>query len=449
MQSYGSPIRSIHQTCDNFLIVAVTDGIYITDNRIQQTMFFNQYNGFTGIEPLAAHIAETGDGSVWIPCVDQTVSFHPHDLVYQYTKPRLELLSAQASDDNVNWHPVPANTDGLIRLEHGLNNLRFSYIAISHSATGNIRYRYRLEGFQEQWTQPQTGREMQFNNLPPGHYRLEISAMLGNILSDTIGVDIFLMPALWQRVWFWLLVALGLSSGIWTLSYAYYTRRNHQKMEELQREIKLNNLLVKSIRLKSIPHFNANVLAGIEYFIQTNSVSKANHYLSLYSRFTNNTLLDMDKPSRSVKDEIQYISLYLSLEQMRYGENLSYHINVASDVDIDIHVPNMILHTYCENAVKHGLRNKPENGHIDIEVTSRLDGINIAVTDNGIGREAASTFSSTSTRQGLNIMRQQIELYNQRNDKHIVQTVTDLKTPDGRACGTRFDLFVPSHYNYF
>ena len=449
VQSYGNPIRAVRQTRDNFLIVAVTDGLYITDNRLLQTMFFNQYNGFTGIEPLAAHIAETSDGTVWIPCVDQAVSFHPHELVYQYTPPRLELLSAQASADNVHWQHAPVGADGRIRLKHGLRNLRFSYIAISHSATGNMRYRYRLKGFQEQWSQPRAEREVQFNNLPPGRYRLEVAAMLGNIPSDSIGADILLLPAFWQRGWFWMAVALGLSSGIWTLAYTYYKRRGRRKMEELQREIKLNNLLVKSIRLKSIPHFNANVLAGIEYFIQTHSVTTANHYLSLYSRFTNATLLDVDKPSRSIGDEIQYIRLYLSLEQLRYGEDLSYDIRVAPDVDTGTQVPNMILHTYCENAVKHGLRNKPGKGHIDVEVTARSGGINIAVTDDGVGREAAAGFSTSSTKEGLSIMEQQIELYNQRNDRHIVQTVTDLRTPDGRACGTRFELFVPGRYNYF
>ena len=137
---------------------------------------------------------------------------------------------------------------------------------------------------------------------------------------------------------------------------------------------KLNNLLVKSIRLKSIPHFNANVLAGIEYFILNHSVEEANKYLALYSRFTNSTLLDVDKPSRSLDKELEYIRLYLSLEQLRYGESLSYRICVSPDVDIHIQVPNMILHTYCENAVKHGLRNKSGNGHIDIEVTVRSGG---------------------------------------------------------------------------
>ena len=276
-----------------------------------------------------------------------------------------------------------------------------------------------------------------------------MSALLGNISSDTIGVDLLLKPAFWQHTWFWLAVALGLAGGIWTLAYTYYKRRDRRKMDGLQREIKLNNLLVKSIRLKSIPHFNANVLAGIEYFILNHSVEEANKYLSLYSRFTSSTLLDVDKPSRSLDKELEYVRLYLSLEQLRYGDSLSYRISVAPEVDTATQVPNMILHTYCENAVKHGLRNKAGNGRIDIEVTARPGGINIAVTDDGVGREAAATFSTSSTRQGLSIMEQQIELYNQRNDEHIVQTVTDLKTPEGRACGTRFELFVPVRYNYF
>ena len=46
-------------------------------------------------------------------------------------------------------------------------------------------------------------------------------------------------------------------------------------------------------------------------------------------------------------------------------------------------------------------------------------------------------------------MAQQIELYNQRNDEHIIQTITDLKTSDGKPCGTRFELYIPYHYNYF
>ena len=193
---------------------------------------------------------------------------------------------------------------------------------------------------------------------------------------------------------------------------------------------------MKSIRLKSIPHFNSNVLAGIEYFIMNHSVEEANKYLALYSRFTNTLLMDVDKPSRSLDEELEYARLYLTLEQLRYGENLAYDIH--TDPDVNLHIQ-----------VKHGLRNKPGHGHIRIEVRKQPRGVIVAVTDDGIGREAAATLSATSTKQGLSIMEQQIELYNQCNNEHIVQNVTDLKDPDGNACGTRFELYIPYHYNYF
>ena len=448
IHDYESPIRSICQTKDNYLIVAVVNGLYITDNRLLQTMFFNRYNGFTGIEPLVAHIAEANDGTIWIPCVDRTVSFRSRDLTYQYTVPNLEMVSIEASADNVDWQSLPISSRQ-ITLSYPMRHLRFSFIAVSHSATGNVYYRYRLKGLQKQWSEPQSAREVQFNNLLPGRYRLEVEASIGAIASPAIYTDLHLRPALWQQPWFWIISGLLIAGGIWALTFHYYKRHEQKQTQRLKRETRLNNLLLKSIRLKSIPHFNSNVLAGIEYFIMNHSVEEANKYLALYSRFTNTLLMDVDKPSRSLAKELEYARLYLMLEQLRYGDNLAYDINISPQADTSVQVPNMMLHTYCENAVKHGLRNKPGRGHILIEVKAKTGGVCVSVTDDGVGREAAATLSATSTKQGLSIMEQQIELYNQRNAEHIVQTVTDLKDTDGNGCGTRFELYIPYNYNYF
>ena len=330
-----------------------------------------------------------------------------------------------------------------------MRHLRFSFIAVSHSATGNVYYRYRLKGLQKQWSEPQSAREVHFNNLLPGRYRLEVGASIGAIASPAISIDLHLCPALWQQPCFWIISGLLIAGGIWALTFHYYKRHEQKQTQRLKRETMLNNLLLKSIRLKSIPHFNSNVLAGIEYFILNHSVEEANKYLALYSRFTNTLLMDVDKPSRALAKELEYARLYLTLEQLRYGDNLAYDINIDQKADTSVQVPNMMLHTYCENAVKHGLRNKPGRGHILIEVKAKTGGVCVAVTDDGVGRKAAATLSATSTKQGLSIMEQQIELYNQCNAEHIVQTVTDLKDADGNACGTRFELYIPYHYNYF
>ena len=175
--------------------------------------------------------------------------------------------------------------------------------------------------------------------------------------------------------------------------------------------------------------------------------------MKLYSDFTNQTLTDINLPSRSRAEEIDYVRAYLELEQLRYGERLQYRIDVAEDVDQNVKLPTMILHTYCQNAVKHGIANKVGTGNVEV-IISRMqrdgaDGVLVAVKDDGVGRtEAAALSGNNSTKQGLKILKQQIELYNQTNNHKIKQNVIDLTDADGRPAGTCFEIWVPTDYKY-
>ena len=190
------------------------------------------------------------------------------------------------------------------------------------------------------------------------------------------------------------------------------------------------------------------MLAGIEYFLMNGSTEDATHYLKLYSDFTNLTLTDIDRPSRSVSEEIEYARIYLQLEQLRYGERLTYDIDLLGDLPVDAQLPTMVIYTYAQNAVKHGIATKPEGGHIDIRVRRQDQDVVIEVEDNGIGREAAAQLSRHSTKQGLRILMDQVALYNQRNHHHIIQSIADLRSPDGQPLGTRFTMQVPLDFRY-
>jgi len=194
------------------------------------------------------------------------------------------------------------------------------------------------------------------------------------------------------------------------------------------------------------------VLASIEYFVSNLSTDEATHYLKLYSDFTNQTLLDIDRPSRSVTDEVDYVRAYLELEQLRYGERLQYVIKVAHSVDQKVMLPTMLLHTYCQNAVKHGIANKTGIGHVTVTVSREqrdgIDGVLVSVSDDGVGRSEAAHLGSTSTKQGLKIISQQIELYNRTNKHHIQQHVTDLIDSEGHPAGTCFETWVPVDFKY-
>ena len=83
-----------------------------------------------------------------------------------------------------------------------------------------------------------------------------------------------------------------------------------------------------------------------------------------------------------------------------------------------------------------------------MNITRQSNRIIVSVTDNGVGRDAAARLNRNSTRMGLRILLEQIELYNQANKEHIIQTVTDLHDADGNATGTTFEMSIPEDYHY-
>ncbi len=252
----------------------------------------------------------------------------------------------------------------------------------------------------------------------------------------------------WKRWWAWTVAGVAVILLGWCLAYLYERRINRKAMERLRREKRQKELQIKAIRLKAIPHFHANVLASIEYFLMNNSSEEAIRYLKMYSDFTNMTLSDIDRPARNIDEETDYIRLYLELEQLRLGDRLKYDITIEDDVERQTLLPTMLLYTYCQNAVKHGIGNKTGGGHIGIHIRRDNEDIVVEVRDDGVGRAEAARLNRNSTKQGLLLLHEQIALYNQTNRRPIRQKVTDLYDADGKPSGTSFEMFVPMHYQF-
>ena len=147
-----------------------------------------------------------------------------------------------------------------------------------------------------------------------------------------------------------------------------------------------------------------------------------------------------------MEEETEYINNYLALQKLRYGDRLQYHVIVADNVDRQALLPTMLLHTYCENAIKHGLSPKPEGGTVNVIITSNPDETVVTVEDDGIGRRAAAKLSKNSTKQGLRILNEQIQLMNKTNVHRIREHVTNIKNDQGKIAGTRFMLTIPKDF---
>ncbi len=449
VHTFEVPVRGIHITRNGILVVATSKGIYLSSAQHPDLLFYNCDNGFTGSASFNSNMVEDSKGNIYLLTLEHMVQFNPAALIREQPTPLLHLQSVQSSTDNIRWKDV--KEDPPIEFDYRNKNLKFNYIGICYSASGNIRYQYRLLGFQNNWTDNQSSREAIFNNLPPGRYEFQLKANSGAPGTETPAVSqsFIILPAFWQTWWFYAIcIAALIFAGGWA-AYRYISKKNAVKIKALERQKQLNNLQIQSIRLRSIPHFNANVLAGIEYYIMNFSKEEANHYLAMYSSFTNLTLSDVDRPARTLAQEIRYVELYLGLEKMRYGEHFDFSIEVAPDVDKEIMLPNMILHTHCENALKHGLRAKKGKGHLRIVADPLMaDEVLVVIEDDGIGRTEAKRLQTKGTGQGLVILSQQIDLYNQTNDTKIIQRFIDLTDGHAHACGTRVEIEVPKGYKY-
>ncbi|WP_256005087.1 sensor histidine kinase [Pedobacter deserti] len=178
-----------------------------------------------------------------------------------------------------------------------------------------------------------------------------------------------------------LLVALGL--GTIFLIISFITRkRNKKKLADEQRQKDIAKLQLNSVRSQLNPHFLFNALSGIQNLMNKNETDKANKYLSKFARLTRNVLANNDLIS--LKQEKTLLDDYLQMEQLRFG--FAYQIDLSEEIDADnTEIPSMLLQPFVENAVKHGISHKVENGTILVAFNKQANDLILSVADNGKG----------------------------------------------------------------
>ena len=97
---------------------------------------------------------------------------------------------------------------------HFLSNRRrviFNFVGLSLAIPGRVRYRYLLEGYDHDWSQPTASREAEYTNLPPAGYTFRVMASNSEGLWNgaPASVRFEVSPMLWQTWWF-RVIALGL-----------------------------------------------------------------------------------------------------------------------------------------------------------------------------------------------------------------------------------------------
>ncbi|MGA3237653.1 MAG: histidine kinase [Bryobacteraceae bacterium] len=156
------------------------------------------------------------------------------------------------------------------------------------------------------------------------------------------------------------------------------------KVHSSQLAEQLTSSQLSALKMQLHPHFLFNTLSAIMVLVRQGKGREAETMLSRLSDLLRHTLDDVEAQEVPLWRELDFLRLYLSIEQVRFEDRLRVRIEAGPEVS-DALVPHMALQPIVENAVRHGLGQSEQPVLIHVSV-SRINGdLALTVTDDGPG----------------------------------------------------------------
>jgi len=422
----GTDIRWIQTDKNRQLWLATNKGL----NRINlpllyekgkiEVSFFNEENGLT--DKTSKKCIIDGKGNLLFISDEKLFKLDPDE--FNNANIRANSLVVDGIDINFrpadwteitesgNWSGLPSHK---FRIPYNKNTLTFYFHLLQYSEPSKAQYRYKLEGFQKDWTSWDTETKAVFTNLSDGNYTFKINSFLlsnpGQITE--IEIQFRILPPWWKTWWF----ILGILSLIVAGSFLFLRYRINLIKRESEINQKMASLKLEALKAQMNPHFIFNAFNSIQKYILNQDSKSALNYMSDFAALIRKTLDNSTREMISLTDEISYLKSYIELEQRRVP-NLTYTFDLEKEIDTDeYYLPPMLIQPVVENSILHGIRHMDREGRIIIKfcLSAETGRLICTVEDNGIGRERSRNLYNSQGKAysslGSKIIQQRADLF--------------------------------------
>ncbi|MFI5151379.1 MAG: two-component regulator propeller domain-containing protein [Bacteroidia bacterium] len=384
---------------------------------------------------------KSADGRIWFPTLVGVVLADTRPGSESGWKPDVFIEQADADDKPVDLHGP------LVEIKNGIKKIVVHYTAPYFGGEHKLFFQYMLEGRDKDWGPPTESRTAEFIDLQPGDYAFHVR-VYGSPNPEGKRLALSIPFPFWRTWTFY----VSLYTGIGLLVFLYIRlriRRIRRREKEKTRMARVYaELELKALQGQMNPHFTFNCLNTIKYFIATDNKVSANKYLGKFSRLLRLFLEQSTSSYITLASELEILSLYVELEQLRMDKEFEFHLEVPPDLDTtEVDIPAMLLQPFMENAIHHGLLNSDRKRSLYLRIRMEGDMLVLEVEDNGIGRANSAalrcTPSSTHKSMGIQNTTDRIETINYIKNTSIEMRVTDLHDTAGQASGTRVTILIP------
>jgi signal transduction histidine kinase len=201
----------------------------VTERQVRE---YGVADGLLAVDSMKRHRTLVTDarGRVWLT-LSRGIAVADPGRADAQTLPPLTHVESMSADGG------PVDLDGAIAISAGRRRIAFVYTGLSLSVPERVRYRYRLDGIENDWSEPTADRQIVYTNLGHGQYRFRVIASNGDGLwnGSEASLAFEIRPMLWQTRWFQAAtVAIGLVAavGLYRLRLRQLSHQLNVRFEE-------------------------------------------------------------------------------------------------------------------------------------------------------------------------------------------------------------------------
>lgn len=336
-----------------------------------------------------------------------------------------------------------------LEFDYDQNFIDLEIVPMSFSAVEKSRLQWRMKGLQDEWRSAYGPQRLSYNSIGPGQYYFQFQTIdqRGKVLSPIRELSLLIRPPYWETWWFRILVFIAVVLFVFSIYRIRLKQIRDKDKIRADFEKALVEVELKALRAQMNPHFIFNSLNSIKHFLIKSDIQKGVLYLNKFSRLLRMILNHSQHNQVSLEEELNFLRLYLKLEQMRFEQSFEWRIEEPKDLDLSKYaIPTLSIQPLVENAIWHGLLQKRGHRKLIISLKAEEDRFEISILDNGIGREAAGRLRSRSSLKhksmGLDMVKNRLSLFTGGTEEDYI-VIKDLRTDSGMSAGTEVLISLP------
>jgi signal transduction histidine kinase/ligand-binding sensor domain-containing protein len=233
-------LRGVLEDADGALWIGSNQGLMRFDPRTRHVRTFDETNGLPGRQLNPHARLRLASGDLLFGTTRGFIRFDPRALPLDTRPPPVVFTSFEVFNETmapaVPGSPLGRSITETPRLEipARLSVLSFQFAALSFRSPARCQYRFKLEGFDDEWRKSGTEHRATFTNLDPGRYRLRVQAANSDGVWNEAGasLELVVVPPWWRTGWFMSAATLLVLGGAAAVGGAVSAQRERETRQQ-------------------------------------------------------------------------------------------------------------------------------------------------------------------------------------------------------------------------